>query len=187
MALGYHHAHGLWPGSWASMWSLVTTWATDINIEPGSGRATDPDMVLCSSLGLDITLNPGGCAGHLDCHGPQGNMALGHQCGPRWQPRPPALVWYLMVSGVIDIHTDFDWGRAMDPGMTVGHSPDLDNTMASADSTGHSNRPGLSSGTSFRHQHGHRLQPRPQAFCDPWRQHGLRTSARTLAIAGPWT
>lgn len=39
--------------------------------------------------------------------------------------------------------------------------PDPDNTMAPGDSTGHSYQLGLSVNTVLRHQHGHRLWPRP--------------------------
>lgn len=36
-ALGHQCGHRLWPRHWASMWTLVTPWAIDINIDPGCG------------------------------------------------------------------------------------------------------------------------------------------------------
>lgn len=69
-------------------------WAMDINTDPGCGKTTDLVIVLDSSLslditvvlGLDITLVPGGSAGHLDWHCSQTSMTLRYQHGPRWQP-----------------------------------------------------------------------------------------------------
>lgn len=50
--------HGPWLG--ASVWPLVSTWVMDVNIEPGWGRTTDPDMADGSIPCQDITLVPGG-------------------------------------------------------------------------------------------------------------------------------
>ena len=39
-------------------------WAMDIHPEPSCGRTMNPDMVLSSSLSLDVTMAPGGSTGH---------------------------------------------------------------------------------------------------------------------------
>lgn len=50
--------------------SLVATWATDINIYLSCGRIMDPNMVLGSILGSNVTIIPSGNTGHWDQHGP---------------------------------------------------------------------------------------------------------------------
>ena len=57
-------------------------WAMDINMDPCSGR--DPDMVLSSSLGLHVTMTPGGSTVYSDWHGPYDSKALRHQHDPKW-------------------------------------------------------------------------------------------------------
>lgn len=37
----------------------MATWDMNLNIEPGCFRTTDSDMALESSLGLDVSLDPG--------------------------------------------------------------------------------------------------------------------------------
>ena len=85
MALMCQHGHRLQPRLWASLWPLVAPQTVDINIDPGCGRTMDPDMVLINCPGLDVILVPGGSTGH------SGNVALRHQRGPMWQPRPSLL------------------------------------------------------------------------------------------------
>lgn len=52
-----------------------------IKSDPGCCcRATDSDMALRSSPGLDVTMTSGGSAGHADQHGPHGSMTLRHLC-----------------------------------------------------------------------------------------------------------
>ncbi|KAL6049201.1 hypothetical protein STEG23_034881 [Scotinomys teguina] len=41
------------------------------NTDPGSGRTTDPDVTLNSSLGPDVTMAPCGRAGCSDLYGPR--------------------------------------------------------------------------------------------------------------------
>lgn len=48
------------------LWTLMAIWAVDITTEPGCYRNTDPDMILCGILGLNVTMAPGGCPGYLD-------------------------------------------------------------------------------------------------------------------------
>ena len=45
--------------------------AVDINTDPDCSRATDADMALGFSLGLDITMAHSGSTGHSDQHGPR--------------------------------------------------------------------------------------------------------------------
>lgn len=42
--------------------------ATDINTDPGCGRTMDPDMVIGSSLGREVSMVPSGSTGHPDQH-----------------------------------------------------------------------------------------------------------------------
>ena len=48
----------------------------------------DPDMVLGSPQGLDITMAPGGSEGHPDRLDPRDRVALGHQRVPSNSPAP---------------------------------------------------------------------------------------------------
>lgn len=78
------------------MMFLVAEWLSDTlmavggSSDPGCGRSTDPNMFLGSSLDSDVTMILGGSPGYLDQHGFCGSMALGHEHGPRWWPRPHA-------------------------------------------------------------------------------------------------
>lgn len=42
----------------------------DINKDPDSGRTMEPDMVLISNLGSDVTMAPCGSISHPDWHEP---------------------------------------------------------------------------------------------------------------------
>ena len=55
----------------------------DLNTDPGFSRITDPDVVLFSSLGLHVTVAPGGDEGHPRGHGPYINMVAGDH--PNWE------------------------------------------------------------------------------------------------------
>ncbi|KAL6092601.1 hypothetical protein STEG23_028835 [Scotinomys teguina] len=83
MALGQQHGHRFQPRPRTSVWPMVATQATDINMDPGYYRTIDPDKVLSSSPGPVLTMAPGGggSTAHSDWHGPSDNMALGHQHG----------------------------------------------------------------------------------------------------------
>lgn len=78
-ALG--HYHGPRPG--ASPWPSIAIGAADINTDPGCYRATDPDMTLGSSLGMDYTMALGGNTGHPDLCGPGCSIAPRLQQGHR--------------------------------------------------------------------------------------------------------
>ena len=56
--------------------------------DPDMGRIMDPDMVLGSSLGLVVTMVPGGNKGHPDRYGPSGIKDCEPKRGPRRWPRP---------------------------------------------------------------------------------------------------
>lgn len=43
----------------------------------------DPDLIIGSSVGLDVTMASGGSAGFSDPDGPIDNMVPGFQPGPR--------------------------------------------------------------------------------------------------------
>lgn len=64
------------------------------------------DMILGSSLGLDVIVTLAGTAGHLDSHDPHGGIFLGHQHGRRWQSRLQATTGPSEVLGATDINTD---------------------------------------------------------------------------------
>lgn len=49
--LGHQSAHRCWPRLCGSIWHLVGTLATDVNIDSGCGKTTHPVMVLGSSPG----------------------------------------------------------------------------------------------------------------------------------------
>ena len=89
---------------------------------PHCGSTTELDMVLIISLCLGIILASGGSIGHSDGHGSSSRMALGHQCGPRWQPRPLALPWPLMISGTADNKTNPGCSRVTDTDMALSWS-----------------------------------------------------------------
>lgn len=57
MAAGHQYDHRMQPQM--SVWPLMATWATDINIDPGCGRTMDSDTVLGCSPGSYLT-SPGG-------------------------------------------------------------------------------------------------------------------------------
>lgn len=50
--------------------TLVTTWATDINLDLACGRTADLDVVLGSSLGPAVTTISSGSTAHPDQHVP---------------------------------------------------------------------------------------------------------------------
>lgn len=67
--------------------ALVATSATDLYIDSGCGRATDPEMASGHSLGTDINMAPGVSAGHSDLSDPRGSITLRPQGGPRYWSR----------------------------------------------------------------------------------------------------
>lgn len=100
-----------------SLLSLVVIGVMDINTDQDCGRVMDPDMVLFSSLGLDVTIAPSGSAGHSGQHGPSGREVLKHQHDLGCHPRSQASEWPSMAAGASYINTDLGCGWARDPGM----------------------------------------------------------------------
>ncbi|XP_035302961.1 ankyrin repeat domain-containing protein 26 isoform X2 [Cricetulus griseus] len=75
------------------------TLALGFNTDPGCSRVTDPDMALSCGSGTDITLALGSSTDHVDLHGPDCSMALGHQHGHRWLTHAMlTLVKYIHLS-----------------------------------------------------------------------------------------
>lgn len=79
-------------------------------------------------------------------------------------------MWFLVVTPGISMafdglrsygHQHRSCNRATDPNMALSSSFNPDETMAPGDSTVHSNQLGLSGGTAFEYQHGHRFWSRP--------------------------
>ena len=58
--------------------------ATDIHIDPSCCRTTDPDVVMGSRLGLDVSMALGGSTQFSDQGGPKSSMVSGLQPGPIW-------------------------------------------------------------------------------------------------------
>lgn len=56
-------------------------------------------------------------------------MALGHQHGPRWWPRPLASACHFIISEATNINTEPGCSRAMGPDMTLSYSLGLDITL----------------------------------------------------------
>lgn len=77
----------------------------DINTDPGCRNATNPNVALHHSLGLDVTMVQGGSTG------PNGSMALEDQYGLACLTRSQSSAQPLVVTEAIDINTD--------PGVTV--------------------------------------------------------------------
>lgn len=65
-------------------------------------------MWFICSLGLDVTMAPGGRTGHPEQNDPSSNMVFGHQYGPRWWPRKAFLILRRFL-----IHSEFIfiWGK----------------------------------------------------------------------------
>lgn len=107
-------------------------WVMNINTDPCSGR--DPDMVLSSSLGLHVTMTPGGSTVYSDWHGLYGSKALGHQHDPKCWPRALALSWSSTVTEATFVNTD----PGRNPDMCITCSLDLNVIMVPCGRADHS-------------------------------------------------
>lgn len=87
MALGHQHGHRKQPRPQTSVWPLVAPQAPDIT-NPNCGRIMDPNMMLGSSPGSDVTMTPGRSTGYSDQDGPPNRVALGHKHVPSGGPYP---------------------------------------------------------------------------------------------------
>lgn len=63
----------------------------DTHTDPSCCRATDPDVVIGSSLGLDVTMATGGSTGLSELNDPSSSMV------PRLQPDP---MWWFRLRTV---------------------------------------------------------------------------------------
>lgn len=68
--LDVHMTTGRCPDSGLPCGLLVAWQAMNINKDPDCGRAMEPDIVLISNLGSDVTMAPWGSTSHPDCCGP---------------------------------------------------------------------------------------------------------------------
>lgn len=86
-ALRQQHGHGVAQPSDSNMWSLMATQAIDISLDSSGGKTTFPGIVPNNSLGLDVTMVPGGSTGYSDQYGTatlwlsNTNMASGGMSG----------------------------------------------------------------------------------------------------------
>lgn len=62
----------------------------DINTDPGCGRTMNLDTAPSCSLGSDVTMTPGGSAGHSGWHDPAVKWPLDTNMAPGGGPDP----WY---------------------------------------------------------------------------------------------
>lgn len=126
-ALGCQHGHRTWLdcGYPCGLW-----WY--------QGLQTSQTLIMVpgSSPGSDVSVAPGGSVGHLDHQGLCSRVALGHQHGPRWQPRTLTSAWSSIVPGATAIDLDPDCSRAIGTDRALGSNPDLDDTMAPGGSIG---------------------------------------------------
>jgi len=63
-ALRHQHDPRSQPRPGTSSWPFMVTWARDNDTDSGCCRVTDPDMVLCGCMGLDLTIASGGSTGY---------------------------------------------------------------------------------------------------------------------------
>lgn len=87
-----------------------------VNIDPGFSRGTDPDVALRSSSGLA----PGDSTGHPDQCGSGGGLWT-----PTWPQVAAQALGFPVAFGDtmgMDVHTDPDCGRTLNPGVAFGDS-----------------------------------------------------------------
>lgn len=139
----------------------------DINTDPGCRNATNPNMALHHSLGLDVTMVQGGSTG------PNGSMALEDQYGLACLTRSQSPAQPLVVTEAIDINTDPGCYSVIDTDThTPSNSPGPDVIVPPSGSTDYTDQCGHGSSIALGRQNGYRWHPIPQAFPWPWWQHG---------------
>lgn len=78
MASGQQQGLRQQPKPLTSSWLSATTGVTDISTDPRCGSAMDTDMAIGGSLGLGITMTPGGCTGSSCPPVPYHHLCLWH-------------------------------------------------------------------------------------------------------------
>lgn len=161
---GHQHGPGVWsdPGHPSTELS-VATGAMDTTSETRLWRAMDPYMVLGNGWCLDVSVAPGGSTSYPDQHGLRGSMVLGHQHGPRYLTRPWSATRSSVTLGAPDMNSNPGCHRVMDPDMALCSSPVPDNSLASGNSSDHSDQDVPGGNMALKCLHGNRLQPRPRA------------------------
>lgn len=109
----------------------------DTNIHSSYSRTSDSDRTLGNSMSPTSPV-PSGSAGHSDQPGSSGSIALRQQHGFRRQPKPWTSTWFSVITRAMDINTDPGCSGILAPDMTFGSIMDLDITMGSDGSVGHS-------------------------------------------------
>lgn len=119
-------------------WAPVVTQTMDIHTDPSCCRIKDLDVVIASSLGLNVTMTQGDSAGLSDLDGPSNSLVLGLQPGLMWQFRPWKSALTSMLIEATNLNTDSGCGRDMDTESPAPyHSLGPDNTIATGGSVGH--------------------------------------------------
>lgn len=99
-------------------------------MDPGCGKAMDPDMILSTSLGSHDTMTLGGSIGHSDWYGFGRGSFLGPYHSHKWRPRTRTSLWTLVATQAVDTNTVPDCCKTMNTGMVLGSRLGLNVTMA---------------------------------------------------------
>lgn len=127
-----------WPlvqlGSWTATWSqaaeqtpgnhiaLSCNRSHRVDSDPVCCRATDPDMTLFRSVGLDGTMNPVGTTSHQISVAPRLTWLLDAYMATSGSP-DMAFLWPLVVTRGMDGHTDPDRALGSNPCLEVTRKP----------------------------------------------------------------
>lgn len=110
----------------------------DIYTDPSCCRIKDLDIVIASSLGLDVIMTQGDSAGLSNLDGPSNSLVLGLQPGLMWQFRHWKSALPSMLIEATNLNTDSGCGRDMDiESPAPYHSLGPDNSIATGGSVGH--------------------------------------------------
>lgn len=66
----------------------------------------NPDLIMGSSLGLEVIMASGGGAGLSDTDGPINSMVSEFQPGPMWWFRSRVVMQFLMTAGTMELNTE---------------------------------------------------------------------------------
>ena len=136
----------------------------DINADPSCSRIPDPDMALCGSSGLDISMTSHcGSSGRWGQHSLQASTWLQVEA----QTLPPTSALALLAAWTVGLNTNLSCSRALDPDVAFGGSKDQDLIMFSGGSSGLPYQHGPQWQPGQRLQNSPRLQPRPLSSARP--------------------